>query len=90
MMSFHFEHNLDNTGLFKSTVGVLTTCHPQYTSDSSMQLHRWIKKFPFPPTRQRIFKPVFTAAMDWLTCCKQFGTNSIIVLMFVESQRVHI
>jgi len=25
-----------------------------------------------------------------LTCYKQFGTNSIIVLMFVESQRVHI
>ena len=24
-----------------------------------------------------------------LTCYKQFGTNSIIVLMFVESQRVH-
>jgi len=25
-----------------------------------------------------------------LTCYKQFGTNSFIVLMFVESQRVHI
>ena len=25
-----------------------------------------------------------------LTCYKQFGANSIIVLMFVESQRVHI
>ena len=25
-----------------------------------------------------------------LTCCKQFGTKSIIVLIFVESQRVHI
>jgi len=25
-----------------------------------------------------------------LTCYKQFGTNSIIVLMFAESQRVHI
>jgi len=25
-----------------------------------------------------------------LTCYKQFGTNSIIVFMFVESQRVHI
>jgi len=24
-----------------------------------------------------------------LTCYKQFGKNSIIVLMFVESQRVH-
>jgi len=25
-----------------------------------------------------------------LTCYRQFGTNSIMVLMFVESQRVHI
>jgi len=25
-----------NTGLFKMTVGVLTTCHKQYTSDSSI------------------------------------------------------
>jgi len=25
-----------------------------------------------------------------LTCYRQFGTNSIIVLMFVESKRVHI
>jgi len=25
-----------------------------------------------------------------LACYKQFGTNSIFVLMFVESQRVHI
>jgi len=33
------------TGLFKMIVWVLTTCHTQYTSDSSMQLHRWIKKF---------------------------------------------
>jgi hypothetical protein len=27
-----------------------------------MYLQQWIKKFPFPPTRQRIFKPAFTAA----------------------------
>jgi len=26
-------------------VGVLTTCHTQYTLDSSTQLHLWIKKF---------------------------------------------
>ena len=34
-----------NTGLFEMIVGVLTTCRTQYTSDSSMQLHRWIKEF---------------------------------------------
>jgi hypothetical protein len=38
----------------------------------------------------RIFKLAFAAAMDWLTCYKQFGTNSIIVLLSVESQTVHI
>jgi len=26
----------DSTGLFEMTVGVLTTCHTQYTSDSSI------------------------------------------------------
>jgi hypothetical protein len=72
------------------TVGVLTICHTQHTWDSGMQLHRWIEKFPFPPTCQRIFKPAFTAAMDRLTCCRQFGTDWIVVLMFVESQTVHI
>jgi hypothetical protein len=42
-MSFHFSHYLYTcilpahyTGLFKMIVRVLTTCHTQYTSDSSM------------------------------------------------------
>ena len=33
------------TGYFEIIFGVLTTCHTQYTLYSSMQLHRWIKKF---------------------------------------------
>jgi hypothetical protein len=69
-------------------IRVLTTCHKQHTSDSSMQLHRWIKKFP--PTCQRNFIPTFTATVDWLTFYKPFGTTSIIVLMFAESQTMHI
>ena len=28
--------DLENTGLFEMIVGVLTTCHTQYTSDSSI------------------------------------------------------
>ena len=32
---------------------------------------------------------LFKMTVEVLTTC-QFGTNSIIVLMFVESQRVHI
>ena len=30
------------TELFEMIVGVVTTCHTQYTGDKSMQLHRWI------------------------------------------------
>ena len=34
--------------------------------------------------------PASIPQLDVVTCYKQFGTNSIIVLIFVESQRVHI
>jgi len=33
---FRYEVSPFNTGLFKKIVGVLTTCHTQYTSDSSI------------------------------------------------------
>ena len=73
-------------------VGVLTTCHTQYTSDMVSfygvtsrirfmfllfpQVSRNWRCEPEPP-----FKP------SPLICYKQFGTNSVIVLMFVESQK---
>ena len=31
---------LYHTGLFEMIVGVITTCHTQYTRDSSLYLHR--------------------------------------------------
>jgi len=34
--------------------------------------------------------PASTPELKVVICYKEFGTNSIIVLMFVESQRVHI
>ena len=34
-MNIHFNVNNNNTGLFEMIVGVLTTCHTQYTWDSS-------------------------------------------------------
>ena len=34
--------------------------------------------------------PASITELKAVTCYKQFGTNSIIVLMFVESQMVHI
>ena len=43
--------------------------------------------------KDQVYVPPLPASISELkvvTCYKQFGTNSIIVLMFVESQRVHI
>jgi len=37
-----------------------------------------------------IWSAVYCDNGEPLTCYKQFGTNSIFVLMFVGSQRVHI
>jgi len=42
-----------------------------------------------PELKVRVRTATETITADML-CYKQFGTNSIIVLMFVESQRVHI
>ena len=65
------------------------------------QLHRWIKKFSkfsfmMCGVQQLCISPFgaqFTkmaANGEELTCYRQFGTNSIFVLMFVESQKVYI
>ena len=90
-----------NTGLFKMIVGVLTYCRTQYTSFCSCN-PMW---FLFMGLRQgsgscSSFSRKYpeTEGMNqnrhWnhhpLTCYKQFGTNSFIVLMFVESQRMRI
>ena len=43
--------------------------------------------------KDQVYVPPLPASIPELkvvTCYEQFGTNSIIVLMFVESQRVHI
>jgi len=81
------------------TVGILTTCHTQCTSDRSICI------FLFNRRTLQVFVTYLTSALyvhllwcesesplkPWpLTCYKQFGTNSIIVLMFVESQSVYI
>jgi hypothetical protein len=77
------------TGLFKMIVRVLTTCHTQYISDRSMQLHKWIKKFSKLSFMMcgvqylRIsphgawYKSEPPLKPSPLTCYKQFGTNSI-------------
>ena len=92
------------TGLFEMIVGVLTTCHTQYNGDRSICIFFYLieqhSKFlshilqvlytwPFVSRNWR-YESEAPMKPSLLTCYKQFGTNSIIVLMFVESQRVHI
>ena len=45
------------TGLFEMTVGVLTTCHTQYTSDSSICI------FLFNRTTLQVFVTYLTGAL---------------------------
>ena len=86
-----------NTGVFEMTVRVLTTCH------LVLQMQPHVISFYGVTSRIRFMFLLFPqVSRNWryesepplkpspLTCYKQFGTNSIIVLMFVESQRVHI
>ena len=88
------------TGLFEMIVGVLTTCHTQYTWDRSICI------FLFNRTTLHVFVTYLIGALYvhplWfyesepplkpspLTCYRYFGKNSIILLIFVKSQRVHI
>ena len=85
------------TGLFEMIVGVLTTCH------LVLQTQPHVISFYGVTSRIRFMFLLFPqVSQNWryesepplkpsqLTCYRQFGTNWIIVLMFVESQRVHI
>jgi len=47
----------DSTGLFEMTVGVLTTCHTQYTPDSSICI------FIFNRTTLQVFVTYLTGAL---------------------------
>ena len=85
------------TGLFEMIVGVLTTCH------LVLQMQPHVISFYGFTSRIRFMFLLFPqVSRNWryesepplkpspLTCYIQFGKNSIIVLIFVESQRVHI
>ena len=88
---------VQNTELFEMIVGVLTTCH------LFLQMQPHVISFYGVTSRIRfMFLLLPQVSRNWryksepplkpspLTCYKQFGTNSIIVFMFAESQRVHI
>ena len=89
-----------NTGLFEMIVGVLTTCHTQYTWDRSICIF-----FLFNRTTLQVFVTYLTGVPyvhplwfykhqhDNLKCIvndKLLKPRQSFLLMFVESQRVHI
>jgi len=89
--------NVTYTGLFEMIVGVLTTCHlilqMQLNVISFYGITSRIRfKFLLFPqvSRNWMYESEPPLKPSPLTCYKQFGTNSIIVLMFVELQRFHI
>ena len=68
-------------------VGVLTTCHTR--SPDATPCDFFLRGY----VKGQVYVPPLPASIPELkvvTCYKEFGTNSIIVFMFVESQRVHI
>ena len=88
-----------NTGLLKMIVGVFNNSPGHLV----LQMQPHVISFYGVTSRIRIMFLLFPqVSRTWryesepplkpspLTCYKQFGTNLIIVLMFVESQRVHI
>jgi len=72
-----------NTGLFKLTDCVLTTCHTQYTSDSSICI------FLFNRTTLHVFVTYFTGALyvHHLWFCKHQHDNLVRSRLFVTCQR---
>ena len=91
----HGQPHIKDKGLFEIIVGVLTTCH------LFLQMRPHVLSFYGVMSRIRFMFLLFPqVSRNWryesepplkpspLTCYKQFGTKSIIVLMFVESQRV--
>jgi len=90
-------YNTGCRGLFEMMVGILTNCH------LVLQMQPHVISFYGVTSRIRFIFLLFPqVSQNWRyesepplkpsppTCYRQFGTNSIIVLMFVESQRVHI
>ena len=79
-------------------VRVLTTCHTPRSPDATpCDFFLWgyvndqVYVLPLPASNPEMkYESEPPLKPSPLTCYKQFGTNSIIVLMFVESQRVHI
>jgi len=75
-------------------VGVLTTCHKQYTWDSSICVFFYLIEQHLKVLLTNVQVLYMNSLCDSTAIqnitADILQTNSIIVLMFVESQRVHI
>ena len=93
-----FGEEIKNTGLFEMIVGMIRCYSPSHLF---LQMQPHLIYFCGVTSRIRFMFLLFPqVSWNWryksepplkpspLTCYIQFGTNSIIVLMFVESQRV--
>jgi len=89
-------YDVKYTGLFKMVVTILTTCHlvlqmqPHviYLYGVTSRIRFMFLLFP-QISRNWRYESEQSLKPSQLACYKQFRTNSIIVLMFVESQRVY-
>jgi len=86
-----FITDLVDTGLFEMIDGVLTTCHlvpqmqPLVISFYGVTSRIRFMFLLFPQVSQNCrYESELPLKSSPLTCYKQFGTNWIIVLMFVE------
>jgi len=61
-------NNKVNTGLFEIIVGVLTTCHTQYTSDSSICINKvniWRLKLKPSHNQFSLYKLIYFSCCNW-------------------------
>ena len=80
-----------NTGLFESIAEYFNNL--PYTIHLALQMQPPFDFFLWGYVKDQVYVPHLPASipeMNVVTRYKQFGTNSIIVLMFVKSKRVHI
>jgi len=82
-MCIYYKVLCKNTGLFKMIVGVLTTCHTQYTWDSSIRI------FLFNMTTLQVFVTYLTSALyvHHLWFYKHQYENRVRSKLFVACQR---
>jgi len=76
-------------------VGVLISCHTQYCAFEIgvcvfYNLIKQHSKFLFHTLHNPELKVRNRMAIETISCYREYEANSIIVLMFVESKKIHI